>query len=666
MTSAVRGRPHLPLVPPGPMPLPSAWNLFCFTFVGLSLVWLPLSVLEKIDALLAFLTWREVLHDVGLAVLLLSACAAILSALAWGVGTFARLLKCSERTIRQIRWAFVYLPIALLCAAQFLYAAKLWIESVTPLKLTLATPYKRGMLLALAVLVVLSLCRFGTLRVARSTVESALAMQFLAIATLAAATAFMTWHPPTIGQAPPLARGPAPTEPLPDIFLITVDSLAAEDANLCKPVPSTMPHLQRLAARSSCFTNFRAVSTITQPTTTTIETATLPWTHWVIQGGRVPPHLAEQTLGTSLRKVGYSTHTISAAAGASPLNRGTHAGYDSSSLVPSKAWYTKLNHVLHVFPDARSLPYLVSIFTKVAEEIDIHRLSDENPFPPELAVAQAQAIVEGSSSQHPLFVWVHLWPPHAPYLPPPSTKYKLLQRGELETWGEQMAQVDRYPPSAQPMVDKHRLRYRESILAVDEVLGKFLDGLQRTGRLDKALVIVTADHGESFERGLFGHSSESLHEAAIRIPLLIKLPGQQAQRTIEAHSGQADLTPTVLDLTGQAPLPQAEGRSLLPLLMGEASAALPIFSMSVQRESRFRPMAQGHYTVLEGRYKLVYHHAKNQSGFYDLEADPKELRDLTSDRPEISSRLLALVKSRIRLAEAERQRHFGGPGPALP
>ena len=72
-----------------------------------------------------------------------------------------------------------------------------------------------------------------------------------------------------------------------------------------------------------------------------------------------------------------------------------------------------------------------------------------------------------------------------------------------------------------------RARYDENIAYADHVVGDFLEWLDQTGRLDRSIVIVSADHGESFEHGWLLHTGPYLYNGLIRIPLLIHLPGQK-------------------------------------------------------------------------------------------------------------------------------------------
>ncbi|MFY8018522.1 MAG: sulfatase-like hydrolase/transferase, partial [Inhella sp.] len=84
------------------------------------------------------------------------------------------------------------------------------------------------------------------------------------------------------------------------------------------------------------------------------------------------------------------------------------------------------------------------------------------------------------------------------------------------------------------------------------------------------IVVISTDHGESFELGFLGHAGPELHDALIRGPLVIRLPGQQTGARHAHPVSQADLAPTLLDLTAAPALRESEGRSLRPLLDGKS------------------------------------------------------------------------------------------------
>ncbi|MBL0727926.1 sulfatase-like hydrolase/transferase [Piscinibacter sp. HJYY11] len=646
------------------IPPASLWRLFCFSLAALCVVWLPISLLQQIDALLNFATPTEVLADTALLAVMLLVVSALIALVGSALGALAGRLGASADAGATLAWALVGIPVVFLCAWQAAFATKLWLAQVLGIRLTTAHLPYRELWSLLPVLVIGLLWRFvGQVRLIHAMTDPLWRLRAPAMALVALSIGVVAWTRPAVmlGERGPDTARPRAQPGSPDIFVFSLDTLAAADAGLCgDDVAATMPRLRELAARSTCFTRHYAASNITFPSTATIETGTLPWTHWVVHGGRAPATVRDAAMGAKLQELGYGTHAFIAAQGASPRQHGTFRGYDTVHMAASPSFQMTLINALQAFPESRGLPALLSGVLSLLYVVDITRLGTQSPYPPENVYGPATRFLPRDRGDgRPLFMWLHSWPPHSPYLPPPSTRHRLLPPGELEVFKDFLADVGAYPPSRQHAVDKQRLRYRETIMGADESLGRFLDELARTGRLDDAVVIVTADHGESFERGLLGHGGDALHDPVIRIPLIVKLPRQREGRVVTVPTSQADIAPTVLELAGGQTHPFTEGRSLADGLATGVFTPAPVFSMAMPREGRFREIRGGHYAVIDDRFKLTCHRATDRCELNDLVADPGELRDLSSTDPATTSRLRALLDARLASAENRRREWFG-------
>jgi arylsulfatase A-like enzyme len=424
-----------------------------------------------------------------------------------------------------------------------------------------------------------------------------------------------------------------------------------------------MPRLAKLAAQSSCFTRFYAASNFTTPTTSTMESGLLPWRHFATQpDAKMLASTRDHTVASMLRARGWQTHSVTDNLLASPRHRGSFAGYSSAGFAHTTLSGNWFRESMTVFPDT-ALPRLVSTAVSFIGAFDVALHGQHSPYESDRTYAQVLSLLARESGGTPRFIWAHTLPPHSPYLPPPSTKYKLLAPGELETWRDMLPDNVVYAPAAQTLVNKHRLRYRESLMAADAALGAFLDELQRLGRLDAALIIISSDHGESFEKGFLGHAGPLTHDALIRVPLVVKLPGQKQGRTIHMPVSQADLAPTILDLVGAPPLPSAEGRTLRDALEGRAMTTVPVFAMTMERQSRFKPLDRGRFVVIDGDEKLSLSVGLDATAsstptltLFNLASDPGESQNLAPAQPVGARRLAALVVQRLAAAERLRAR----------
>ena len=163
------------------------------------------------------------------------------------------------------------------------------------------------------------------------------------------------------------------------------------------------------------------------------------------------------------------------------------------------------------------------------------------------------------------FLWVHVLAPHHPYLPDPADQDRFIPQAELLTFeAEPWSQwKPTYSPDVQGQVDRRRLAYDEYIATADRAFGSFMSDLESSGKLQNTTVIVSADHGESFEGGVYQHLSPYQTRPVIHIPLIIRTPGQQDSRAVSVAADQTALTATILELAGQTRPDWLRGQSLV-------------------------------------------------------------------------------------------------------
>jgi arylsulfatase A-like enzyme len=200
-----------------------------------------------------------------------------------------------------------------------------------------------------------------------------------------------------------------------------------------------------------------------------------------------------------------------------------------------------------------------------------------------------------------------------------------------------------------PGVSPEELRaaYDEMILYADHCVGGFLDWLNQTGRLDRSIVIISADHGELFDHNRLAHGGPDLYQGVIHVPLLIHLPGQKQSVHIEELAQQADLLPTLLDLVG-APLPSwTDGVSLKPALETIPLADRYIFSMNLEPNSTFKVVAKGTIAVMDRNFKFVRYLESGKEQLYSYKTDPGEEDNLVQSEPEVAKRMRRVLQEKL-------------------
>jgi len=627
---------------------PRLAGAFATAFVATALLWIPLTILPIVDGLLFVATTHEVLRDMGLLILLAPLPALLLALLAVGGYRLSRRVL-GEARAAALGWSLLLLPLLWVVARQFARMGWQWLRAVVDPGLELPPALRAAVLIGGSLLLLALLWRLGWSRCLAWAEHSLRQGLVPALLLLATSLLLVLLQPPRwlpAGSRPEADNPPlqASARTAPPVLLITLDAVAAADANACDPASTTMPSLARFAQSATCFERFYTASNFTTATTSTLETGLLPWRHHANQPeASMVPAARAHTLPGQLRAQGWRTHSLTDNLLASPRHRGSHAAYDSSWLVETGLVGNLYRKLATRLPDT-TLPRLLATslaFLNVGEQWR----ETESPYRSEAAYAQlVRLLQQEQGSQRPQFIWLHTLPPHSPYLPPASTRYRLLPAGELERWDQLLPDNIEYTPAQQPLVDKHRLRYRESLMAADAALGAALDKLQASGWLERAIVVISTDHGESFQQGFLGHAGPHLHEPLIHGPLVIRLPGQREGRRIAQPVSQADLAPTLLDLVGAPALPDAEGRSLRALLEGGALPEAPVLAMSLERQSRFQPLAQGQLAVIAGDDKLLLDLASGQSRLLRLSRD--RIEQARTD-PARSAELEAQLRARM-------------------
>lgn len=176
-------------------------------------------------------------------------------------------------------------------------------------------------------------------------------------------------------------------------------------------------------------------------------------------------------------------------------------------------------------------------------------------------------------SARPTFYFKHVLFPHAPWRYLPSGRsYSDGPTAKLFSW--------RFQHFNRWLVNQ---RYQQHLLQVaytDRLLGKLLASLRSTRLYDRALVVVTADNGESFGRLGNGHEIAPQNAAEIGLtPLFVKLPGQRRGETVGRHVRTIDVLPTIARVAHVRPDWRVEGRSVV----GPPARRIPSSALLIQR-----------------------------------------------------------------------------------
>jgi len=399
--------------------------------------------------------------------------------------------------------------------------------------------------------------------------------------------------------------GPAPTADRPNLILVSLDTLRADHLSAYGDDRDTSPSFDRFAKQSTLFANALSQAPKTAPSHMTLMTGLYPEAHRVENrfagteewSGRLSPDLP--TLAEILKASGYRT-LARTGGGNVQGDLGFDRGFDSYE----------------------------------SPLLDAEQLLRS-------ALADVEAL---AGRPEPFFVFFHTYALHSPYLPPPAYRDRYADpayRGAISSDPEALTggsrdytdlhrqfwkRVERASPA-----DRHRLvdLYDASIRYVDDQLGRFLDGVERTGAAGRTIVVILSDHGEEFgEHGGFEH--DVLWQELLHVPLLIHVPKELrpgwTHRRIPESVGLVDVLPTLLDLLS-IPIPDhVQGRSLVPLV--ETGTPTRPWNFAQYRRG-------GEVALLADGWKLL----RDAEGdhVYDVSADPRERVDTAAAREDVRS-----------------------------
>ncbi len=426
----------------------------------------------------------------------------------------------------------------------------------------------------------------------------------------------------------------------PDILLLTIDCWRGDYLGAQGNQPSPTPNLDRLAAESTRFERAFACGGWTRVAMTVLFSSTFGSMHGGVKRVISPTRpMASEELGRNgYETAGFTANPVCGEKAGFSRGFGTFGDLYFDHRPGWLKWLGKgtWTRRLLYLPPVHWLLWALGVY--------------DSPMPPYMATS-AKELTEHTldwlrqSPPSPSFLWAHYVDPHWPYA---ATRRAHGPREVVESWWDRF--IYRRVPQAHGRYypgDRRARRwyslYRDEVTAVDEEIGRLIAYLRETGRWENTVVIVTGDHGEEFyEHGTFAHSWNQLHDEGVRVPLLIRLPGQTEGRTIREPVSHLDLAPTMLDAAGVTPPEGMLGRSLLPYVRGEDPAPLaerPAYAemMGHRHSAKYRlGIRTATHTYI---YDAERPHAKK---LYDVEADPAEMNNLAGDCPEMLRHFEAL------------------------
>jgi arylsulfatase A-like enzyme len=461
-----------------------------------------------------------------------------------------------------------------------------------------------------------------------------------------------------------IIQNPVSDRSKPNILLVTFDALTARDMSTYGYHRKTTPFISKWGETASLFTRAKSASNITNPTAASLMTGKRLWTHMTFHTeGAKPAKVDVESLPLIFKKNGYYNIALVVNSYASDETLGIDNSFDIAppftefDLPNSPSGLVYIDRLLYFQFNNKILLYdwfvkedFIFYYIYIKFLKGFFEDSPSTVFPPKIAFNRFIEILE-SNPPGPYFAWIHLFPPHYPYLPPEPFLGMFKPSSDLRTLNSQLGLLRlRGDKFDEKKVNVARGRYDEFIRFCDKEFEDFIMKLEIRGKLNNTFIILSSDHGDMFQHNSIGHQVPFLYEQLTHIPLIIKEPGQIKGRVVNDLVAQIDIPATIIDLA-DIPVPSwMEGRSLVPLLHGDNIPARPIFSASFETNITGSKIERGVIATWEGNYKLIHYIAKNKSQLFNLKNDPDELNDLFGKEPDIGQRLLTVIRDNLNKA----------------
>ena len=447
----------------------------------------------------------------------------------------------------------------------------------------------------------------------------------------------------------------------PNVLVVVLDACRRDALEPYGAAAGASPAIAQLAGRGTAFDEVYATACWTAPSHASFFTGRLPRAIGLagVPGGKPPdirPHLEaerERSLAWVLRRSGYRTAAMSANLWVTPAG-GYGIGFDDFFDVNSG----RQSNLYAAGRRARLARWRHAVAANVddgAAEIE-RRLRDWL-----------------GESPDPFYCFVNLGECHSPYLPPkpyaagsPIERIRVIEDARRhytvqEIWKACLGGVR----VSEDALERLRRQYAASIRYMDDWLARVLETLDKSGRLDETLVIVTADHGENFgEGGLISHGL-SLDNRLIHVPFVAAGPGARDNdldslaglprfigecAALDDHPWAADDLPIGVGVAQFDPVVEMDG----------PEARRAVIDRWGLDERALRQFTTPLTCAVSGRHKLL--RRGDEEVWFDLEADPLELdpKPAASVPPEQAD-ALARLRAALEHPAATASRPFRAP-----
>ena len=416
----------------------------------------------------------------------------------------------------------------------------------------------------------------------------------------------------------------------PNILLIGIDSLRADHMSCYGYHRLTTPHIDRLAQEGTLFERtYSAYIPTTSGYASMLTGMDLFSTQVVALRHKGPLRSEVRTLAEILRDVGYNTTCVGFKGNPSSRGFDTYLNFSGWG-----GWNEGRN------PKAQKLNEVT------IPELD--RLAKE---------------------KEPFFLFLRHMDPHSPYLPPEPYERMFYHGDECNPRNKSMEPVMAFKPFRDyfatwmppGITDKDYViaQYDGGVAYMDACIQTIFTALASRGVLDKTIIVINSDHGETLYDHECWFDHHGLYDPTLHVPLIIRYPRKvPAGKRVGGYNRHQDLVPTLLELAdikaeGLA-YPEGgsfDGKSLMPLVRGEVpsyDSEFYITECTWMRKHGWRTPQWKLIVALEPDF-----HFKPEIELYNLVQDPEENHDVAESHPNVVAMLMGRMNAWIAKREVE-------------
>jgi len=397
-----------------------------------------------------------------------------------------------------------------------------------------------------------------------------------------------------------------------NLVLITLDTTRADHLSCYGKIKDLTPRMDAFAESGALFLNSFAQVNQTNPSHVSIMSGVMALDHMVTDN-KEKIRVKTDLLPEAFKRIGYST-----------------AGFPSFAHVSAELGWRGFDEIEDIAPEMKNYHNAQQITDKAIHWLD-------------------------RNGDKPFFIWVHYWDAHVPYIPPPQFAKKFYtgdpKAGDGPELRKQYPSIEHHTwLKGVKDIEYPRAMYKAEINFVDGNVGRIIDYLRKRNLTSKTGVIIVGDHGESLGEHEMYFNHTFAFENALRVPLIIRMPGFPSGVKVAESATHLDIMPTLAQLYGLTIHNDLKGISLVPSLQGQSDPNLIARTFFIHEGGNARQVI-----VRDGNLKVFYTMIRvyqyppmdvleNEVWMFDLSKDPNELHDISKDHPDLVDKYRKIVE----------------------